>query len=136
MLPRMDGRFRLVPEDEALRRWERLKLDLSGCLILQKPGTVQLVNARFKDVSKDGIAIFAGVELAVDSEVELEFTPPTGHGPLRFRAVVRNRRDYTYGLEFLPRDTKEAQTLSVLKEILLSMGTPMGGSPDDRRWPD
>jgi hypothetical protein len=85
-------------------------------------------------MSDDGVAIFAGVELAIDSEVQLEFTPPFNKGPLRVRAIVRNRREYVYGLEFLPRDVDEEQTLQTLKAMLLPTGSKAEGSPEDRRW--
>lgn len=83
-------------------------------------------------MSDDGVAIFAGVELAMDSEVQLEFTPPFNKGPLRVRAIVRNRREYVYGLEFLPRDVGEEQTLQVLKAMLLPTGSKDESSPEDR----
>ncbi len=130
----MTNQIRLVAEDEAVRRWQRLRLDIPVCLVIGAPDKVQLVSARFKDVSEDGVAIFAGIELAIDTDVQLEFTPPFNRGPLRVRAVVRNRRDYAYGLEFLPRDGKETQTLLEFKALLLAMGTKATGSPDDRRW--
>ena len=93
-----------------------------------------LVAARFHNISDDGVAVFAAVELAIDSEVQLEFTPPFNTGPLRIRAVVRNRREYIYGLEFLPRNGEEEQRLMTLKAMLLPVGTPSEGSVDDRRW--
>jgi hypothetical protein len=102
--------------------------------VVTRPDKVQLVNARFRDMSDDGVAIFAGIELAIDSEVQIEFAPPFGKGPLRVRAIVRNRREYVYGLEFLPRDGDEEQTLQLLKSMLLPTGTRMPGTPDDRRW--
>jgi hypothetical protein len=123
---------RSVAQIEAVRMRQRLLLNTPVCLVVEKPSKVLLVNARFRDVSDDGVAIFAGVELAIDSEVQAEFTPPFGQGPLRVRAVVRNRRGYVYGLEFIPRDRDEEQTLRTLKEMLLPMGTKGQGSLDDR----
>lgn len=132
----MDHQFRLLTGDEAVRRWQRLRLDVPVCLILEKPDKVHFLCARFKDVSQDGVAIFVGAELAIDSEVQLEFTPFSDRGPLRVGAVVRNRRGYVYGLEFLPKDAKEVAALQALKAILLPMGSEGIGSPDDRRWID
>ena len=88
---------------------------------------------RLRNISADGAAIFAGVELAVDSEIQMEFTPP-GEGPLRVRAVVRNRRKYVYGVEFLPRDGQEELHLAKLTAMLIRAGTEAPGSVDDRRW--
>jgi hypothetical protein len=87
-------------------------------------------------MSDDGGAVFAAVELAIDSEVQIEYTPSFNRGPVRVRAVVRNRRGYVYGLEFLPRDGVEEQILLTLKAMLLSTGTRVDGSLEDRRWPN
>ena len=125
---------RLVVQNAAVRRGQRLLLNIPVCLVVERPDKVLFVSARFRDISDDGMAIFAGVELAIDSEIQVEFTPPYNKGPLRVRAVVRNRRKYVYGLEFLPRDGKEEQTLITLKAMLLPAGTKAEGSLDDRRW--
>lgn len=104
------------------------------CVVVTKPDKVMFVNARFVDLSDDGTAIFAGAELAIDSEIQIEFTPPFGNGPLRVRAIVRNRRKYIYGLEFYPKNGEEDKTLQLLKSLLLPIGTEASGSPDDRSW--
>ena len=125
---------RSLGQQVAVRRRQRLRLNTPVCLVVPRPDKVNLVNARVRDISDDGVAIFAGVELAIDSEVQVEFAPPFGKGPLRVRAIVRNRRAYVYGLEFLPRDGEEEQTLQLLKAMLLPTGTKIESSPDDRRW--
>jgi hypothetical protein len=127
-----DG-HRLGEENPAVRWHPRFRLDTPVCLIIGMPDKVLLVNARLRDMSDDGGAVFAGVEMVIDSEVQIEYTPPFNRGPLRVRAVVRNRRGYIYGLEFLPRDGEEEQVLLTLKAILLSTGTQADGSLEDRR---
>jgi hypothetical protein len=127
-----DG-HRLGEENRAVRWQPRFRLDTPVCLIVGMPDKVLLVNARLRDMSDDGGAVFAAVELAIDSEVQIEYTPSFNRGPVRVRAVVRNRRGYIYGLEFLPRDGEEEQVLLTLKAILLSTGTQADGSLEDRR---
>jgi hypothetical protein len=127
-----DG-HRLREENLAVRWHPRFHLDTPVCLIVGMPDKVFLINARLRNMSDDGGAVFAGVELAIDSEVQLEYTPSFNRGPLRVRAVVRNRRGYIYGLEFLPRDGEEEQALLTLKAMLLSTGTQADGSLEDRR---
>jgi hypothetical protein len=134
MLPRMSDDIRSGVENEAVRRHERRLLNTPVCLIVERTEKVLLVNACFRNVSKDGAAIFAAVELALDSEIQLEFTPPWNSGPLRVRAIVGNRRQYVYGLEFLPRDHKEEQTLLKLTAILLPAGIKDCGILDSRCW--
>jgi len=130
----MADRPRIVEENLAVRRHERLRLDTPVCLIIRRPDKVLLVNARLRDMSDDGAAVFAGVELAIDSEVQIEYTPPFNQGPMRVRAVVRNRRVYVYGLEFLPQNGGEEQTLRTMKAMLLSTGTRADARLENRRW--
>ena len=120
-------------EETITARWHpRFSLDTPVCLIIGMPDKVLLVNARLRDMSDDGGAVFAAVELAIDSEVQLEYTPSFNRGPVRVRAIVRNRRGYIYGLEFLPRDGVEEQILLTLKAMLLSTGCLVDGSLEDR----
>jgi hypothetical protein len=127
-----DG-HRLGEENLAIRWHPRFRLDTPVCLIVGVPDNLLLVNARLRDMSDDGGAVFAAVELAIDSEVQIEYTPSFNRGPVRVRAVVRNRRGYIYGLEFLPRDGVEEQILLTLKAMLLSTGAKTDGSLEDRR---
>jgi hypothetical protein len=128
----MVGDPRFVEENLVVRLHPRLRLDTPVCLIVGMPDKLVLVNARLRDMSDDGGAVFAAVELAIDSEVQIEYTPSFNRGPVRVRAVVRNRRGYIYGLEFLPRDGVEEQILLTLKAMLLSTGTRVDGSLEDR----
>lgn len=129
----MSNRMRLV-EEEAIRSRQRLCLSIPVCLVIQRPDKVLLVDARFRDISDEGAAMYAAVELAIDSEVQVEFTPRFDHAPLRVRAIVRNRRKYVYGLEFYPRDAGEDETLRLLRAMLLPIGTKAAGDIDNRRW--
>ena len=132
--PDMSNKLKLVGAEEALRGRQRLRLDTPVCVVVKRPDKVMFVHARFVDISDDGTAVFAGTELAIDSEVEIEFTPPFGDGPLRIRTIVRNRRKYVYGLEFYPKNAQEEKTLLLLKSLLLPVGTRATGTPDDRIW--
>jgi hypothetical protein len=119
-------------ENPAVRTHPRFRLNIPVCLIVGLPDKVLLVNARIRDISEDGGAVFAGLELVIDSEVQIEYTPPFNRAPLRVRAVVRNRRGYIYGLEFLPRNGEEEEILLTLKAMLLSTGTRADGSLENR----
>ena len=132
--PCMSNKLKLVGAEEAVRGRQRLRLSTPVCIVVTKPDKVMFVNARFVDLSDDGTAVFAGTELAIDSEIQIEFTPPFGNGPLRVRAIVRNRRKYIYGLEFYPKNAAEEKTLQLLKSLLFPIGIQAPGSPDDRSW--
>jgi PilZ domain len=105
------------------RRWERSKIDVPIRLIFWNSlHTAKIVDARGRDMSEGGMAIFAGVELRIGDIIEIEFTPAYSGQPLRVKAEVRNRRGYSYGIEFL-NDTSDEQNQSARLRELLSSGT-------------
>src|SRR5215469_6195038 len=103
------------------RRWERRKIDIPIRLICWNSlHTAKIVEARGRDMSDGGLAVFAGVELRVGDIVEIEFTPAYSGQPMRVKAEVRNRRGYSYGIEFLSDTTAEQSQAARLRELLIS----------------
>jgi len=96
------------PERAVFRRWQRYRLNLPIRIIFSKDGTTKIMAGRGNDMSEGGILVFAGLELQTGDEVSIECTTPFASGPVRARGVVRHRRGYNYGIEFL-LDTKEDQ---------------------------
>ncbi len=123
----------LVEESTIVRQHQRLRIDTPLYLVVRRPDKLLLVSAYFRDVCDDGVAVFALIELNIDSEVQLMFIPTFHKEPLRARAIVRNRRKYVYGLEFLSRDEAEEQNSLMLKAMLIPTGNKVKGSLDDRR---
>jgi PilZ domain-containing protein len=99
---------KISPERAVFRRWQRYRLNLPIRLIFSKDGSTKITSGRGNDMSEGGVLVFAGLELKTGDEVSIEFTPPFASGPVRARGVVRHRRGYNYGIEFL-LDTKEDQ---------------------------
>ena len=103
------------------RRWERNGIDVPIRLIFWNSlHTAKIVEARGRDMSEGGMAVFAGVELRIGDIVEVEFTPAYSGQPLRVKAEVRNRRGYSYGIEFLTDTTTEQDQAARLRELLIS----------------
>lgn len=103
------------------RRWERGKIDVPIRLIFWNSlHTAKIVDARGRDMSEGGMAVFAGVELRIGDIVEIEFTPAYSGQPLRVKAEVRNRRGYSYGIEFLSDTSAEQTQAAKLRELLIS----------------
>jgi hypothetical protein len=88
-------------ERAVFRRWQRYRLNVPIRLIHAHEGTSKIMSGRGNDVSEGGVLVFAGLELKTGDEVSIEFTPPFSAGPVRARGVVRHRRGYNYGIEFL-----------------------------------
>jgi hypothetical protein len=106
-----------------LRRWPRYKLDVPIRLIAPKGDKVSIVQGRAQGLNEGGMAVFGGMELAVDEEVAIEFTPPYTGQPIRVRAVVRNRSGYNYGLEFLLEKESDFEGVGLIRAVLAAMGS-------------
>lgn len=103
------------------RRWERHQIDVPIRLIFWNSlHAAKIVDARGRDMSEGGMAIFAGVELRIGDIVEIEFTPAYSGQPLRVKSEVRNRRGYSYGIEYLTDTTTEQTQAARLRELLIS----------------
>lgn len=68
------------------------------------------------------MAIFAGVEVPVGGYLAVEFTPPYSGTPIRVRCVVRDRRGYNYGVEFLLESDSDHERVADIRAALRGMG--------------
>lgn len=110
---------------EALRRWPRYKLEVPLRVIAHKAGKAVIVQGRGNELNEGGMAVFAGIELALGEEVAVEFTPPYSGQPIRVRALVRNRTGYSYGVEFLTATIEDNQNVSQIRTVLGGLGSPI-----------
>jgi hypothetical protein len=101
-----------------MRRWPRLKIQVPVTVIVRKPNKTVFIDGRGTDLNDGGIAVFAGAELPIGGEVEISFTPPYRGEPLVARTIIRNRRGYTYGMEFLTANKADAQRVTKIREVL------------------
>lgn len=88
-------------EKAVFRRWQRYRLNIPIRLIYTNDGSTKIMSGRGNDMSEGGVLVFAGLELKSGDEVQIEFTPPFSAGPVRAKGIVRHRRGYSYGIEFL-----------------------------------
>jgi len=90
------------------RRWQRYRLNLPIRLILVRDDSTRISEGRANDICDGGMLVFAGIELRASDRVYIEFTPPYSSSPVRAPGVIRHRRGYYYGVQFLS-DTAEDQ---------------------------
>ncbi len=110
---------------EALRRWPRYKLEVPLRIIAAKGGKTSIAQGRGNELNEGGMAVFAGLELSLDQEVAVEFTPPYSGQPIRVRALVRNRKGYCYGVEFLTQTIDDHQNVDQIRTVLRGLGSPI-----------
>ena len=91
------------------RRWPRQKVDVPVRLVLHGYNRTFLVEGCGNDLSEGGMLVFAGLQLPVGREVEVEFQLPESAEPLRVPATIRDRRRYFYGLEFTAGAEQQSQ---------------------------
>ncbi len=115
----------ILPQEgyPTLRRWPRYKIHVPVRLIAQRPTKVVIVQGRGLELGCGGMSVFAGIELAVDEQVRVEFTPPYGGQPLSIRAFVRSRNGYTYGVEFIVANGADYQEVERLEAMLKGLGS-------------
>jgi hypothetical protein len=100
------------------RRFTRLKIDLPITVVVSLPDKTKIVAARGNDVSDNGLAVFAGIELNIGANLFIEFTPPYSSKPVRVPATVRNRRGYKYGIEFEAESEQERKLVDQFRMLL------------------
>ncbi len=110
---------------DALRRWPRYRLEVPLRIVAQKTAKTVIVQGRGNELNEGGMAVFAGIELALQEEVAVEFTPPYSGDPIRVRAIVRNRKGYSYGVEFLTRTIDDHQNVDQIRTVLRGLGSPI-----------
>jgi PilZ domain len=57
------------------------------------------------NVSEHGMYVFAAASLAVGTEIEIAYCPPSGKKTVYVCGIVRRRAVFLYGIEFLDADT-------------------------------
>ena len=105
-------------EKAIFRRWQRFRLNLPIRLIFSRDDKTRIMNSRGNDMSEGGILVFAGIELKTGDEVSVEFTPPFSNEPVRARGIVRHRRGYNYGIEFLFDTTTDQEQAEKFRNLL------------------
>jgi hypothetical protein len=117
---------RLGPERTVFRRWQRYRLNLPIRIIVSRNASTRITNGRAADISQGGVLVFAGIELSAGSEVFVEFTEPYSGEPMRARGLVRHRRGYNYGVEFLTETTEQQEQADKFRALLrMAAGSAM-----------
>jgi len=92
------------------RRWPRFDVDLSLRVRVPASSKKEYVLAHGRNVSQGGMVLYVPLELEIGDLVELEMSFPGLDAPVTLQSKVRNRKGFTYGLEFLD-PTQEQQNI-------------------------
>jgi c-di-GMP-binding flagellar brake protein YcgR len=79
----------------------RFKVDLKVRVQIRSGSTSRTVHGQASDISNGGLALYLPADLTVGETIELEFILPYTTSSVTTLAVVRNRRSYQYGVEYV-----------------------------------
>lgn len=97
--------------DRRPRRHPRFRSEFPVSIELFSGGEWQQFDAHCKDLSEAGMGVLVAAELTMGEVVTLAFLVP-GMEPWSVRAVLRHRRRYQYGCEFLALSDEQKKELS------------------------
>ena len=104
------------------RKWARYRVDIPVCLVTQKTPRIATCEGRGSELNGGGLTVDAAMDLALDEQVAVEFTPPCSGEPVIFRCFVRNRNGNRYGLEFITENDSDYIKTGELQEGLAQLG--------------
>jgi hypothetical protein len=115
-----------TPQSEfsALRRWPRYQVDIPLRLITQQKRKVSIVQALGTGLNNGGITVFAGMSLAIDEPIAIEFVTADSGEIVRMNGLVRNREGFAYGVEFVAVDEESPEGMCQIQSFLKSMHSP------------
>jgi PilZ domain-containing protein len=110
------------------RRWHRFRFDVPVRVLLLGVGGARKLEfaGRGTGMNEGGIGLDVEAPLAVDSEVQVEFTPPYAGLTLRVRGRVRHADGNCYGVEFLADDPAEQQEVELFRRMLRAAADHLG----------
>jgi len=93
------------------RKYPRYRCEFPVSLTLLSGSQHLHFDAHCRDLSEAGIGVLLAAELAPGEVAKLTFTIPGIDRPWLVPAVLRNRRGFHYGFEFLSLSPDEIKTL-------------------------
>ncbi len=104
--------------DAPKRKWKRFKVDVRVRIRRWEDPDDTATVVRTYELSEGGMSVYASETLVVGTLLMAELALPGSTGQLRLRTVVRNRRGFRCGLEFVdPPPAARAEILRYLKEL-------------------
>jgi PilZ domain len=104
------------------RRHERYRTDFPlKATVLREEGYAEL-QGRCGDIGRGGIGAVFTAECVKGEVISLEFLLPPGTEPLCLRSIVRYRRGFLHGLEFLGLTEEQRQAIDSYCSTLTPSG--------------
>jgi hypothetical protein len=111
--------LRTIPD---ARRQPRFKIEVD---ITINSRTCGVLKGHSVDISESGIAAMLPIEAPLGENVELNFTLPSG--PVTIHAIVRQKRAFRYGFEFVDSDSMHEFIRRTCRDLAVDQSL---------KWPD
>jgi hypothetical protein len=105
------GKAKTSAPDRRRRRYPRYRCDFAVLVTLLAGKNYQKLNAHCKDLSEAGMGTIIAAELTSGEVVSLSFSLSDSSQRWDVPAVLRHRRGYHYGFEFLSPDGERSGVL-------------------------
>jgi PilZ domain len=104
------------------RRWQRFHFDVPIRLVFENGNYTRIAEGRGTELNEGGLGLYAGIELEIGDQVEVELTVPFYCLSLRLQGVVRNRpgNGYYYGIQFVDTDATQKGEIALFAKMLES----------------
>jgi hypothetical protein len=109
-MPASNPKSAIKQTDRRQRRHPRYRGEFGVAVTVLLGNHYERLEGYCKDLSEAGIGILLAAEVNVGEVAGLSFTLP-GDAPWEIRAVLRFRRGYHYGFEFLSLSTELQESL-------------------------
>jgi|SRR5277367_4441442 c-di-GMP-binding flagellar brake protein YcgR len=111
-MPAQPGKAPNRTPERRQRRFPRYRSEFPVTVTLFSGEEHERIDAHCRDLSQGGIGVLIAAELAVGEVASLNFALPSLPEPWDVRAVLRCRRGYQYGFEFLSLSEQQSKTLA------------------------
>ena len=95
-----------------LRRYPRFRAEFPVGVVLFSGNEHEQLDGHCRDLSQGGIGVLIAADLTVGEVASLTFSLPNLPEPWKIRAVIRCRRGYQYGFEFLSLASLQSHALA------------------------
>jgi len=107
-----------VGSTREVRRWERYNVQIPVNVATLLNGQRCRFRGEASDISRGGLGLFVARNLDLGTTLRLEFLLPYNVNELSIRGVIRNRRGFSYGIEFVHPTPYQQQTIERTCQVL------------------
>jgi c-di-GMP-binding flagellar brake protein YcgR len=110
------------------RRHPRYRVEFPVTVVLLSEGEHRRIDAHCRDLSVAGIGMLIAAELNLGEVAALNFVLPGSPQEWELRGVLRHRRGYHYGFEFLSMTPQQSSFLTTYLPNLQREDSDLGAS--------